>query len=121
MPTNCSVPRRPTGRVGITATLFTRGTPVPGLLALRNNDVATCPRAAPLEAGKTPSFTSNRTTFGPNMTLASELLKAGDSDTVLAYLDLCRKFWKLGGARLDSMSKTIRDGRTPVFDLNMPQ
>ena len=34
--------------------------------------------------------------FGPDMTLAEELLKAGEKEVVLKYFELCAAFWELG-------------------------
>jgi len=46
-----------------------------------------------LAAGKTPgSATLN--SFGPNMTLAKELLEIGERDIVLEFFEECRAFWK---------------------------
>jgi hypothetical protein len=49
------------------------------------------------------------------MTLAAELLKKGERNTVLDYFELCRKFWKTGGEQLDAWSATVRKGETPDF------
>ena len=45
-----------------------------------------------LKAGATPG-SPQLDSFGPDFTLARELAKAGDSKSVLAYLDLVEKFW----------------------------
>src|SRR5262249_50105630 len=39
--------------------------------------------------------------FGPSMELAQELLAAGEHESVLEYLDLCRVFWKYDRGRID--------------------
>jgi hypothetical protein len=88
-----------------------------GLVALRSDDISTADRQL-LEAGDTTG-SPQLNSFGPNMTLASELLKKGERNTVLDYFDLCRKFWKLGGARLDSWSEMVRKGSTPSFGANL--
>ncbi len=95
------------------------GHSVLGLVALRNGDVSRA-REQLLEAGKTPG-SGQLNSFGPNMILASELLKKGESDVVLQYFDLCRKFWKMGGAQLDSWSETVRKGGKPPLPTIMPQ
>lgn len=67
-----------------------------------------------LESGKTrgsPQLDS----FGPNMTLAKELLEKGESDVVLQFLDSCKKFWEMGQQQLDQWSTEIRTGKTPDF------
>jgi len=85
-----------------------------GRVVLREGDVAEAKRHL-LEAGRTPgSPTLN--SYGPDMTLARELLAKGESAVVLEYLELCRRFWKGSGAhQLDQWSQAIREGRTPDF------
>jgi hypothetical protein len=56
--------------------------------------------------------------FGPNMTLAKELLEKGGRDVVIQYLEECRTFWKLG-RNLDSWITAIRNGRIPEFGPNL--
>jgi hypothetical protein len=53
--------------------------------------------------------------FGPDFRLANELLAQGRTEVVLEYLDLCRRFWKLGHDALDRWSAQIRAGRRPVL------
>lgn len=52
-------------------------------------------------------------TFGPDMTLAEELLAAGRTDSVLRFLENCRAFWDMGHDRLASWSAAIKEGRNP--------
>lgn len=58
-------------------------------------------------------------TFGPNMSLAKELIERGERDAVLSYLDLCAKFWEMQGDRLETWKAAIRQGRTPSFGPNL--
>ncbi|HVW10013.1 MAG TPA: hypothetical protein VHC90_15600 [Bryobacteraceae bacterium] len=95
------------------------GHSVLGLVALHSGDTGTA-REELLAAGRTPG-SPQLDSFGANMLLASELLKKGERDTVLEYFELCRKFWKMGGAQLDSMSATVKQGGTPAFNLTMVQ
>jgi hypothetical protein len=53
--------------------------------------------------------------FGPNMSLANDLLGKGEQETVLQYLELCRKLWTSGGGKLDEWVKDIHAGRMPDF------
>jgi hypothetical protein len=93
------------------------GNLVRGLIALRSGNI---PGAAHdlIEAGKTPG-SPQLNSFGPAMTLAKGLLEAGEKDAVLEYLSLCKKFWKMGEARIDSWTETIRAGGTPDFAMNL--
>jgi hypothetical protein len=53
------------------------------------------------------------------MLLARDLLGAGEKDAVLAYFEQCRKFWKLGGEKLDRWSQEVKAGVTPNFGANL--
>ncbi|HEY5914197.1 MAG TPA: hypothetical protein VJA21_26720 [Verrucomicrobiae bacterium] len=57
--------------------------------------------------------------FGPNMSLAKELLEKGEQETVLQYLESCRKFWGSGSEKLDEWTKDIQAGRIPNFGGNL--
>jgi predicted Zn-dependent protease len=57
--------------------------------------------------------------FGPNMTLAKDLLEKGERDTVIEYFMLCRKFWKLDHGKLDQWTQEVMDGKTPDFGANL--
>jgi hypothetical protein len=56
--------------------------------------------------------------FGPNMSLARDLLLSGEQETVLKYFDLCSKFWR-GGRKLPEWTTDVRAGRMPGFDGNL--
>lgn len=71
-----------------------------------------------LEAGKStgsPVLGS----FGPNMSLARDLLVRGEREAVLTYFDLCRKFWGSGEKQLMEWSEEVKAGRMPDFGANM--
>jgi hypothetical protein len=57
--------------------------------------------------------------FGPNMSLARDLLAAGETMAVLAYFERCRTFWKMGGSRLDQWTAEVRAGKIPNFGANL--
>jgi hypothetical protein len=88
-----------------------------GIVALRNGDITNADREL-LNAGKTTG-SPQLNSFGPNMMLASELLKKGERSTVLDYFEMCRTFWKSGAATLDAWGETVRNGGTPVFGVNL--
>ncbi len=67
-----------------------------------------------LAAGKTPG-SPQLNSFGPHMGLASDLLKKGEKETVLAYFELCRAFWRMGGAKLDEWADEVKQNRPPNF------
>jgi TonB family protein len=93
------------------------GNMVRGLVALRSGNVEQAAKDL-VEAGKTKG-SPQLNSFGPNMTLASELLAKGERDAVLEYLSLCKNFWKLGDARLDAWIDLIKSGGKPDFGANL--
>lgn len=88
-----------------------------GRLALRQEDIP-----AAIEhlrnAGKTPG-SPQLNTFGPNMTLAFELLEIGESDAVLEYFDLCENFWEMGDEKLAAWTEIVQAGEIPRFGANL--
>ena len=62
-----------------------------------------------IAAGKSPG-SPQMDSFGPNMTLAKDLLEKGERDTVLEYFMLCRKFWKMDYGKLDKWMHEVMDG-----------
>jgi tetratricopeptide (TPR) repeat protein len=67
------------------------GNMVLGCVALRAGQTAIA-KAHLMAAGRAEG-SSHLNSFGPNMTLAKELLEAGERAAVLKYLRLCRRFW----------------------------
>lgn len=57
--------------------------------------------------------------FGPNMQLAKELLEKGETEVVLQYFERCRRFWEMGGDRLDAWAEAVQQGRAPDFGGNL--
>lgn len=71
-----------------------------------------------LAAGKSPG-SPQMNSFGPNMSLAKDLLEKGERDTVLQYFELCRKFWKMDDSKLDDWSHEVKAGKIPQFCANL--
>ncbi len=69
-------------------------------------------------AGETPG-SPQLDSFGPNMTLAKELLEKGERNAVLEYFKQCGRFWKLHSDYLDSWAKEVREGKVPDFGANL--
>ena len=57
--------------------------------------------------------------FGPNMSLAKDLLEAGETHAVIASFEQCRTFWKMDGTQLDRWTADVRDGKVPNFGANL--
>lgn len=88
-----------------------------GRVAFAAHDLASA-RAELLLAGDTPG-SPQLNSFGPNMSLARDLLLAGERNAVLEYFALCRRFWEMGTEHLDAWTADINQGREPKFGPNL--
>lgn len=57
--------------------------------------------------------------FGPNMSLAKELLEKKESKVVLQYFDLCSRFWNNDFSKLNELKVTVQHGEIPNFGANL--
>ena len=57
--------------------------------------------------------------FGPDMSLAAELLEKGEKDVVLRYFELCAVFWELGKDNLVDWTALVTGDRMPDFSTNL--
>lgn len=73
-----------------------------------------------LEAGRTPG-SPQLNSFGPNMTLARELLGSGQTAPVRAYFSLCRRFWlpQFADPKLNEWDSDVVARREPRFGANL--
>lgn len=71
-----------------------------------------------LEAGRSPG-SAQMNSFGPNMSLAKDLLETGEHDVVLEHFELCRKFWQMDRGRLEQWSQDVKAGKIPDFGANL--
>ena len=79
-----------------------KGNIVLGRIALTSNKVELAKEYL-YKAGNTPG-SPQLNSFGPNMTLAKELLERSERDVVKKYLIQCGKFWKMDNDRLEFWS-----------------
>ncbi len=86
---------------------------IDGLLSLNRDDVERA-KSLLLAAGQTEG-SPVLDTFGPSMALAKALAEKGETETVVAYLQECQRFWKGGHARLSQWIATLKGGATPEF------
>ena len=86
-----------------------------GRLALVEDDVALAGYHL-LEAGKVEG-SAPLGSFGPNMSLAAELLERGEKEVVLEYFELCSKFWP--SDKLADWTALVEGGRMPDFGGNL--
>lgn len=71
-----------------------------------------------IESGKSKG-SPQMNSFGPNMSLAKDLLEKGERDVVLEYFELCRKFWKMDRGQLDQWGQEVKAGKIPNFGANL--
>lgn len=94
------------------------GNMVLGRVAVRRDKDVPSAKSSLLASAQTPG-SPQLNSFGPNMSLAKDLLALGERDTVLDFFTLCRKFWKSPSAKLDQWSATAKGGGIPDFGANL--
>jgi hypothetical protein len=94
------------------------GNMILGRVALKRDNNVSRAESYLLAAGKTPG-SPQLMSFGPNMSLANDLLIAGERETVLEFIDECSKFWKADGGKLSDWKTTIQGSGTPNFAPNL--
>jgi hypothetical protein len=87
-----------------------------GKVALRHGDIATA-RLHLQVAGET-SGSPQLNSFGPDISLAKELLEHQEKEAVLAYFAACTKFWVMGRDRLTAWEAAIRQDQPPDFNVS---
>jgi len=93
------------------------GNMVLGRIALKEGRIDDAKARLLAAANTTGSPTLN--SFGPNVSLAKDLLEKGETDTALEYFNCCRKFWRGDFGKLDQWTKDIKEGRAPDFGANL--
>jgi hypothetical protein len=88
-----------------------------GRIALSDGDVDEA-KSRLLLAGKTTG-SPQLNSFGPNMLLAKELLERGETEVVLEYFALCKKFWKSPTGILEQWTRDVKSKRIPQFGGNL--
>lgn len=90
-----------------------KGNLILGRVALRAENLEASKQYL-LCAGETPG-SPQLNSFGPNMSLAKELLEAGEKEAVLEYFNLCANFWEMDSGMLKFWEETVRSGHIPHF------
>jgi hypothetical protein len=90
------------------------GNMVLGLIALQEGDTERAKQHL-LESVRISGSMEMRMT-GPNLSLASELLKRNEIDVVIRYLEECKRFWFVARAQLDTWIEMLRNGERLEFD-----
>lgn len=93
------------------------GNVILGRIALREGSLDAAKKHL-LAAGTTPG-SPQLNSFGPNMALAKELIEKGETETILAYFNLCANFWSMGSEKLELWAKEVTAGIAPNFGGNL--
>lgn len=88
-----------------------------GRIAVREGRIEEAKRFL-IEAGKS-SGSPQMDSFGPNMSLAKDLLEQGERDSVVEYFELCRTFWEMDRGKLDKWTQEVKAGKIPHFGANL--
>ena len=94
-----------------------KGNIVLGRIALKNGDIKQAKEYLH-RAGNTPG-SPQLNSFGPNMTLAKELLEKSEVDVVRKYFQQCKIFWEMDNDKLEFWTFQIDKGKTPQFGANL--
>lgn len=89
-----------------------------GRVTLRRDKNLSLAKTLLIAAGRTPG-SPQLNSFGPNMSLANDLLSAGERDTVLEFFSECGSFWKSRFSKLDQWAATVKGGGAPDFGANL--
>ena len=89
-----------------------------GRVALRRDRNPAQVKISLLASARSP-VSPNLNAFGPNMSLARDLLENGECEAVLEFFTLYRAFWKMGPAQLDEWTVTVKGGAIPEFGANL--
>ena len=71
-----------------------------------------------IKAGNSPG-SPQMDSFGPNMSLAKDLLEKGEQDVVLQYFELCSNFWQMDYGKLNQWTRDVKAGDIPEFGANL--
>lgn len=88
-----------------------------GRIALREGDVAGAKAHLMRSAQTVGSPVLN--SFGPDLSLASELLQHQEFQTVVDFLTQIKRFWKIDDGKIDLWTGQIQSGGTPDFSSNL--
>ncbi len=88
-----------------------------GRIAFLEGDIEEA-KARLIAAGEIPGSPA-LCSFGPDMTLAKELLERGESEVVLRFLSLSSEFWEGKQETLQAWTARVEEGGMPDFGSNL--
>ncbi len=90
-----------------------RGANRAGARSARSRQQTAGPGTRLLESARVRKSSPGLSTAGPKLTLAQDLIEAGERDVVLQYLDLCRAFWTNDQGKIDRYVKLVKSASAP--------
>jgi beta-lactamase regulating signal transducer with metallopeptidase domain len=97
--------------------LVYNGNFVLGMIAVKKGDIEAAEKYLLAAGDTTGSPVLN--SFGPNMSLAKELLDRGRRDTVLTFLKKCYLFWNKSTSPCGKWIQELEEGKKPDFRRNL--
>jgi hypothetical protein len=94
------------------------GNMIVGRVALRREKNVALAKSSLLASGQTKG-SPQLNSFGPNMSLAKDLIEAGERDTVVEFFKDCAKFWASQFSKLDEWTSVVKNGGMPQFGANL--
>ena len=88
-----------------------------GRIALREGDIEQAKRYL-AEQAKSPG-SPQMDSFGPNVSLAKDLLEKGETEAVVSYFEACKTFWEMQDGKLDYWIASAKAGKIPNFGANL--
>lgn len=90
---------------------------IKGRIALLNNQLELA-KSHLIKSGQIKS-SPTLGSFGPNMSLAKDLLQLGESKIVIEYLELCKLFWEHDSGQIEKWKEQISNNQIPNFGGNL--
>lgn len=88
-----------------------------GRLAIRDGNIEAA-KVFLAEQAKSPG-SPQMDSFGPNVSLAKDLLEKGETQAVVNYFTACKVFWKMNNGKLDDWIASANAGNIPEFGANL--
>ncbi|MEI6277995.1 MAG: hypothetical protein WCQ16_01270 [Verrucomicrobiae bacterium] len=88
-----------------------------GRIAIRDGNIEAA-KVYLSEEAKSPG-SPQMDSFGPNVSLAKDLLEKGETEVVVSYFTACKIFWKMQNGKLDDWIASAKAGNIPDFGANL--
>jgi len=88
-----------------------------GRIAVRDGNIEAA-KSYLSEEAKSPG-SPQMDSFGPNVSLAKDLLEKKETEAVINYFTACKTFWKMHNGKLDDWIASVKAGNIPDFGANL--